>query len=136
MGDDAFSVKFAPIDAFKKLRDALGKTVASQTEDFRIIEFSSSGTKVRVQVGGEDEVSQLRVSCDFTGYWLGLIAIMLSIAISFLIFGKFIFGYYYFVPSIPALVFLFAQLIQKEQVEKKRKENIVKKIRRILACEE
>ena len=129
MSEDWLYVGLAPPDVFQRLHDGLRKIL--KTDD-NFIEAYLEDALVRIQITPKNQGSELKISYNFTKYWIMLTLVMLSLIPIFLILDKVLFGRPDPTSITIPLVMLIGWYLMKDYNEKKKREKIRKRIMEIL----
>ena len=129
MSEDWLYVGLAPSDVFQRLHDGLRKIL--KTDD-NFIEAYLEDALVRIQITSKNQGSELKISYNFTKYWIMLTLVTLSLIPIFLILDKVLFGRPDPISIIIPLVMLIGWYLMKDYDEKKKREKIRKRIMKIL----
>jgi len=129
MSEDWLYVGLAPPDVFQRLHDGLRKILKM---DDNFIEAYLEDALVRIQIAPKNQDSELKISYNFTKYWIMLTLVMLSLIPIFLILDKVLFRRLDPISIIIPLVMLIGWCLMKDYSEKKKREKIRKRIMEIL----
>ena len=129
MSEDWLYVGLAPSDVFQRLHDGLRKIL--ETDD-NFIEAYLEDALVRIQITPKNQGSELKISYNFTKYWIMLTLVTLSLIPIFLILDKVLFGRPDSTFITIPLVMLIGWYLMKDYDEKKKREKIRKRIMKIL----
>ncbi|MBS7647979.1 hypothetical protein KEJ24_09135 [Candidatus Bathyarchaeota archaeon] len=129
MKEDCLNVMLNAPDVLQKLAGGLK---ISNTDEVSFIEAYLYDAHVRVKIEPRGDGSQLRISYDFTRYWLMLTLVTLLLIPIFLVIDKFLFGKPDPHSIMIPLIMLFGWALIANQDEKKKREKILKKITTIV----